>query len=86
MSPLAASGQSLGVAIVVGATTFLSLVVGELVTKRTEQNAPKAIAVLVARPMRLLATLTAPLLSIPTLTTGGGPAGDAPASVGEGRR
>jgi putative hemolysin len=68
---LAAYAQPLSLAIVVSATTFLSLVVGELVPKRIAQNAPEVIGSHLARPMRLLATLTAPLVSVLTLTTEG---------------
>ena len=45
--------------------------VGELVPKRIARNAPEAIASAIARPMRLLATITAPLVAILTLTTEG---------------
>jgi hypothetical protein len=68
---LAGYAQPLSLAVVVGVTTYLSLVVGELVPKRIAQNAPEAIASGIARPMRLLATIAAPLVAILTLTTEG---------------
>jgi putative hemolysin len=69
--PLSAYAQPLSLAIVVGATTFLSLVIGELVPKRIAQIAPEVIASHLARPLRLFAALTSPLVSILTLTTEG---------------
>ena len=68
---VAGYAQPLSLAVVVALTTYLSLVVGELVPKRIAQNAPEAIASAIARPMRLLATITAPLVAILTLTTEG---------------
>lgn len=68
---VAGYAQPLSLAVVVALTTYLSLVVGELVPKRIAQNAPEAIASAMARPMRLLATITAPLVAILTLTTEG---------------
>ena len=68
---LAGYAQPLSLAVVVALTTYLSLVIGELVPKRIAQNAPEAIASAIARPMRLLATITAPLVAILTLTTEG---------------
>jgi putative hemolysin len=68
---LAPYAQPLSIVIVVGATTYLSLVFGELVPKRIAQNAPESIAAAVARPMRLLARVTAPLVAVLTLTTEG---------------
>jgi putative hemolysin len=68
---LAGYAQPLSIAVVVALTTYLSLVVGELVPKRIAQNTPEAIASAIARPMRLLATITAPLVAILTLTTEG---------------
>jgi putative hemolysin len=49
-------------AVVVGAITYLSLVIGELVPKRMALGAPEAVASLVARPMRLLSALTSPVV------------------------
>jgi putative hemolysin len=62
---------SISVAIVVAATTYLSLVLGELVPKRIAQNAPEAIASFMSRPMRLLANVTAPVVAVLTFTTEG---------------
>lgn len=55
----------------VAAITFLSLTVGELVPKRLALNAPERVAAMVARPMRLLAELAGPLVSLLALVTDG---------------
>jgi putative hemolysin len=54
--------QTLGFALVIILTTYASLVVGELVPKQFALRNPERIAVLVALPMRWLATVTAPLV------------------------
>lgn len=59
----------LSLALVVGLITYLSLVVGELVPKRIALSYPEAIACLVAKPMRVLARLTAPLVRLLGLST-----------------
>jgi putative hemolysin len=66
---LAPYAQPISLALVVGATTYLSLVIGELVPKRIAQAAPEALASVVARPMMLLARLTAPLVALLTVST-----------------
>ena len=43
-------------------TTYLSLVIGELVPKRIALNNPEKMAILIARPMKLLASVSAPLV------------------------
>src|SRR5690606_24838050 len=53
---LAPYADSLGLAIVVVAITYLSLVIGELVPKRIGMHSPERIAALVAVPMRALST------------------------------
>jgi len=49
--------------------TFLSLVVGELVPKRIGLNSPENIAIAAARPMRILSTITKPLVWLLTSTS-----------------
>jgi putative hemolysin len=68
---LAPYADAIGLGVVVALVTFLSLIVGELVPKRLALNSPERIAALVARPMRLLATLAGPLVALLTLTTDG---------------
>ncbi|MCP1468392.1 putative hemolysin [Sphingobium sp. OAS761] len=51
-----------GFALVIGLTTYASLIVGELVPKQFALRAPESIALLVAIPMLWLAKLTAPVV------------------------
>lgn len=53
---------NLGYALVIGVTTYLSLVIGELVPKQFALRAPEKIAVIMALPMLWLAKLTAPIV------------------------
>ena len=59
---LAPYAELVAFAVVVGAITYLSLVVGELVPKRLALGAPEAVASLAARPMRFISALTAPVV------------------------
>jgi putative hemolysin len=54
--------ETLGFAIVIGATTFVSLVIGELVPKQFALRAPEPIAAIMALPMQWLARVTAPFV------------------------
>jgi putative hemolysin len=56
------TAQALGFALVIGITTFLSLIIGELVPKQFALRAPEPIAAFMARPMVWLAKATAPLV------------------------
>ena len=58
----AETADALGFAIVIGLTTFISLIIGELVPKQFALRAPEPIAVVMARPMVWLAYATAPLV------------------------
>ena len=53
---------NLGYALVIGMTTYLSLVIGELVPKQFALRSPEKIAVIMALPMLWLAKLTAPIV------------------------
>ncbi|MBV8687483.1 MAG: HlyC/CorC family transporter [Alphaproteobacteria bacterium] len=55
------TAQTVGFAIVIVATTYASLVVGELVPKQFALRAPEPIAAFVALPMLWIARATAPL-------------------------
>lgn len=55
------SGEA-GLILVIAATTYFSLVIGELVPKQFALRAPEPIAAAMSRPMRWLAWLTAPLV------------------------
>lgn len=54
--------DTLGFALVIGATTYLSLIIGELVPKQFALRSPEPIAALAAVPMQWIARLTAPLV------------------------
>lgn len=55
-------GRTIGVAVVIVAITYLSIVLGELIPKRIALRNPEAIAAAVARPMRLLSRVAAPFV------------------------
>ena len=57
-----ATARTAALIAVIGTTTYLSLVIGELVPKQFALRSPEAIAAIVALPMRWLARLTAPLV------------------------
>ncbi|MFN0096587.1 MAG: hemolysin family protein [Dehalococcoidia bacterium] len=59
----------LAVAIVVAIITYLSLVAGELVPKRLALRHPEAIASTVARPMQILARVSAPVVWLLSIST-----------------
>ncbi|MBN1312069.1 MAG: HlyC/CorC family transporter [Anaerolineae bacterium] len=61
--------EALAVGLVVIVTTYLSLVLGELVPKRIGLSHPEAIASVMARPMGLLLRITAPIVRLLTLST-----------------
>ncbi len=54
--------EVLSLAVVVGAITYASLIVGELVPKQVALSDPERVAVLVARPMALVARFASPLV------------------------
>jgi putative hemolysin len=56
------TAEIIGFAIVIGITTFLSLIIGELVPKQFALRAPEPIAATMALPMVWLARATAPLV------------------------
>ena len=56
------TAETVGFALVIGLTTFASLIVGELVPKQFALRKPEPIAALMALPMRWLAIGTAPLV------------------------
>ena len=58
----ASAAQSVGFALVIGVTTYLSLIVGELVPKQIALRQPEAVAAIVAPPMRWIAKVCAPLV------------------------
>lgn len=58
----AGTAQTIGFAIAILLTTYVSLIVGELVPKQIALRNPEPLAALMARPMLLLARVTAPLV------------------------
>lgn len=69
VSGLAPYGEALGVAIVVIAITYLSLIIGELVPKRFALTQPERIAMLVAQPMKGLSRIVSPVVSVLSVST-----------------
>lgn len=67
MTPV--SANLLSTVIVVVGVTYVSIVVGELVPKRVGQINPEPIALLVARPMQLLALITRPFVVLLSVST-----------------
>ena len=63
--------QTIAVIIVVIGTTYLTLVVGELVPKRIALGAAEDIAARVARPMRLLSRVASPMVKVLSVSTEG---------------
>jgi putative hemolysin len=55
--------------LVVGATTYLSLVIGELVPKRLALQRPERIATVLARPLKLLANAGRPVVALLSAST-----------------
>jgi putative hemolysin len=66
---LAPYGDAIGLAIVVVAIAYLSLVVGELLPKRLALGNPERIAAAMARPMAFLSRALAPAVSVLTGST-----------------
>ena len=66
---LAPYGEVIGVAIVVVAITYLSLIIGELVPKRFALTHPERIAMLVARPMKVLSRIVSPVVTVLSVST-----------------
>ena len=64
------TAQTLGFAIVIGLTTYASLIIGELVPKQFALRAPEPIAVLMAGPMLWLSRITAPIVWVLDGSTG----------------
>lgn len=61
--------NALAFGLVVLFTTYLSLVIGELVPKRLALLNPEKIAIAIAQPMRLLSVVAAPVVSLLSLST-----------------
>jgi len=66
---LAPYADQLGFGSVVLVTTYLSLVIGELVPKRLAMQYSEAAAILIARPMQFLSRVVAPVVTILSFST-----------------
>lgn len=67
----AAYADVVAITLVVGALTFFSLIIGELVPKRIGLNNPEGKAMLLAGPMNALSCLTMPFVWLLTISTNG---------------
>jgi len=67
--PIAAYSKAIAVFVVVGAITYFSLVIGELVPKRIGLNNPEGRAMLVAKPMIWLDRVAAPFVWFLTVSS-----------------
>ncbi len=68
-SPLEPYVAGISFTLVVLLTTYISLIIGELVPKALAVRSPEAIASFIAPPMRVLSRVTAPLVSFLTAST-----------------
>jgi putative hemolysin len=66
---MATYADVIGVALVAVAITYFTLVLGELVPKRLALRSPERVAAAVARPMAVLARITAPLVNLLSAST-----------------
>lgn len=66
---IAPASEAIAFTLVLGAITYLSVILGELVPKRIALSNPERIAVAVAVPMRLLARVGAPVVWLLTTST-----------------
>ena len=58
----AETAHTIGFGVVIVLTTFVSLVIGEIVPKQLALRSPESIAVIVSRPLRLLSKVMAPFV------------------------
>src|SRR5688572_20283436 len=66
---LASYADTLALALMVVALTYVSLIVGELVPKRIALTHPESIASIIARPMQLVATVARPVVVLLSAST-----------------
>ncbi len=66
---IAPYSEAIGVGVVVLVTTYLSLIIGELVPKRLALNSAERVAAAVARPMQILSALAKPAVVLLTAST-----------------
>ncbi len=68
-TPLAPYADAIGFGVIVVITTYLSLIIGELVPKRLALRSPESVARRIARPMNILSRITSPVVSVLSLST-----------------
>src|SRR5919205_991006 len=56
------TAHTVGFGVVIVLTTFVSLVIGEIVPKQLALRSPEPIAVIMSRPMKWLSKITAPFV------------------------
>ena len=66
---LADYADTVSLIFIVSLTTYLSLVIGELVPKSLAYNSPESIAIIMAIPMKYFATITKPLVALLSMST-----------------
>jgi putative hemolysin len=69
ITPLEPYSEALSLVLVVIAITYFSLIIGELVPKSIALNNPERIATAIARPMRLLARFSSPVVYLLSQST-----------------
>jgi putative hemolysin len=63
------TAHTVGFGIVIVLTTYVSLVIGEIVPKQIALRSPEPIAVVMSRPLKWLATITAPFVWVLNLSS-----------------
>ncbi len=66
---IAQYSDAVALGIVVTVITYLSLIIGELVPKRLALSHPERFAIILARPMNLVSQITAPLVTLLSVST-----------------
>jgi putative hemolysin len=69
IEPLEPYAVGISFALIVIATTYFQLVLGELIPKRLGMNNPDGITLTVSRPMQFLSKITSPLVSLLSCST-----------------
>lgn len=64
VGPLAPHADAVALGVVIVGITFASLLLGELVPKRIAMQYPEAVAIFVARPLRVLSRVMAPVVRL----------------------
>lgn len=68
-TPFEPYGEAIGFGLIVLLTTYLSLIIGELVPKRLALRSPETVAMRIARPMNSLSRITSPVVKLLSFST-----------------